>query len=88
MRHIQRSPPDLAMIRLSLPGTSGFELCRTIRSDPVLVHVPILLLCAKPSREDVLKAAEFGVYELVAKPFDPEDLARRVMDLLKPAGVK
>lgn len=84
--YIRKTPPDLALVDLRFPGASGFSLCQAIRSDPETARMPILILTANPSRENVLQAVRLQVHGFIAKPFDPNGLAERVLKVLRQVG--
>jgi DNA-binding response OmpR family regulator len=86
LRHISRTPPDLVITDLGLPGLDGFDLCRAVRTSPDTARIPLLILTASPSRENVVRAIQLGVNGFVAKPFDPEALAEKVVQALRQAG--
>ncbi len=85
-QHLRSHTPDLFLVDLQLPGMSGFELCKAVRSDRETALMPILVLTSTPSRENVQKAIQLQVNGFIAKPFEPKDLAERAMDLLRQAG--
>ena len=69
---------DLILLDINMPGMNGFEVCRKIRSDPVMNNVPIIFLSANTDRESILKGFEFGAQDFVTKPFDSRELLARV----------
>lgn len=74
--------PDLFILDVALPGLNGLDVFDLLRSDPRLQGVPVLFLTGLPERAEAATAAT-GVHEVLAKPFDIEDLiarARRLMD--------
>lgn len=75
--------PDLVILDVMLPGTSGFEICRRIRRDAGLYTVPILILSAMNSEEEMLHGLAQGADDYVAKPYDGPNLVRRVQQLLR-----
>jgi CheY-like chemotaxis protein len=85
-QHLRTNTPDMLVVDLQLPGSTGFEICRTVRSDADTALMPILVVTAAPSRENVQKAIELQINGFIAKPFEPKDLAARAMDLLRQAG--
>ncbi|QDU63658.1 Sensory transduction protein regX3 [Planctomycetes bacterium Pan216] len=74
-------PIDLIILDLMLPGMSGYEICRQIRTiDP---SVPILVLSARTLGEDKAKAFDFGSDQYLTKPFELVELISRVRNLLE-----
>ncbi len=74
---------DMLMLDIMLPGISGFEVCRRIRKDPELYTLPVLVLSAMASEEEVAHGLAQGADDFVAKPFDPHNLVQRVEGLLR-----
>ena len=76
--------PDLLILDVALPGLNGLDVFDLLRSDPRLQGVPVLFLTGLPERAEAATAAT-GVHEVLAKPFDIDDLVARVRRLM--AGV-
>jgi DNA-binding response OmpR family regulator len=77
--------PDLLILDVALPGLNGLDVFDLLRSDPRLQGVPVLFLTGLPERAETATAAT-GVHEVLAKPFDVDDLIARVERLM--GGVK
>lgn len=78
---IQRQALDLVLLDVMLPELDGFSVCRQLRvSHPQL---PVLMLTAKGSEDDVLRGFEVGADDYVTKPFSVRELLARVQALLK-----
>jgi CheY-like chemotaxis protein len=82
LQHIKKSPPDLIISDLNMPSMDGFEVARQIRSHPDSNAVPILILTADPSRENVARAIKLGVNGFLAKPFDQKGLVEKAFQML------
>lgn len=80
---IKQNKPDLVILDIMLPGKSGFELCRDIRS--AKNRVPILMLSAKGQEIDKVVGLELGADDYVTKPFSLRELLARVQALLRRA---
>jgi CheY-like chemotaxis protein len=78
--------PDLVVLDLMMPGMSGIEACRAIRSDPCVAHTPVILLTARAQSADVEQGLAAGADAYVTKPFSPRELAFRVDTLLAEAA--
>jgi CheY-like chemotaxis protein len=87
LQHIRQTLPHMAIVDLHIPNFSGFEVCRSIRSTPHIAQMPILILTAEPSRENVTRAMEFEVNGFIAKPFSPRELRDKVCQMLQQIGV-
>jgi DNA-binding response OmpR family regulator len=77
---IERSPPELVVLDLMLPGTDGLALCRWIRSHGEL---PVIMLTARGEEADRIVGLELGADDYVTKPFSPRELAARVRTVLR-----
>lgn len=78
----KRDAVDLIILDVMLPGVSGFELCRRFRADAELYTVPILMLSAMASQEEVMHGLAQGADDYVSKPFDVDNLVGRAEGLL------
>lgn len=74
--------PALIVLDAVLPDISGIQLCRLLRADPATAKVPVLMVVAPSSRQQLVEALEAGASELIAKPVVPEELATRAGNLL------
>lgn len=61
--------PDLILLDIMLPEMDGFEVCRRIKADPETRHIPVVMLTAKKSREDMAHGQEVGADWYITKPF-------------------
>jgi len=77
-------PMDLAIVDLGLPGMSGLEVIRKLRSDGKTL--PILILTARDRWQDKVKGLEAGADDYLVKPFQMEELLARVKALLRRAS--
>ena len=76
------SPPDLALLDVSLPDVDGFHILSRMRQHPTLKSVPIIMLTASATRADVLKGLHFGADGYVTKPFHVDFLMIAVRTVL------
>ena len=74
--------PDLIITDLMMPGMDGLELCRRIRSNDVVNHIPIVIVTAKISDQERIKGFEAGADAYLAKPFNVDELRTVVERLL------
>lgn len=72
--------PDLLIVDLNLPGTSGYEICQEVKRT---TSVPVLVLTSRDQMRDELQAFELGADEYLTKPCRRERLLARVSNLLK-----
>ena len=75
--------PDLVILDINMPGTSGFEVCTAIRARG---DVPVMMLTARGEEQDLVKALELGADDYLTKPFSPKTLLARVKALLRRAS--
>ncbi|HKN54760.1 MAG TPA: response regulator transcription factor [Amycolatopsis sp.] len=76
----RRQPPDLLILDVMLPGMDGLDVCRTLRAESDL---PILMLTARSTEDDLLAGLDLGADDYVTKPFSPRELMARVRTLLR-----
>ena len=82
---IGREIPDMVILDLMLPGVSGWDVCRRLRSQS---DVPIIMLTARDEVSDRIVGLELGADDYVPKPFDPKELVSRVRALFRRTGGK
>ncbi|MCP4130398.1 MAG: AAA family ATPase [bacterium] len=73
---------DLVLLDLMMPKMSGYEVCRTIREEHSLFELPVIMLTARNSAEDLTAGFEAGVNDYLPKPFDKKELVSRVETLV------
>ncbi len=77
------APPDIILLDLMLPGIDGFEVCKEVRAEENLKHIPILMLTAKGEEPDIVTGLELGADDYLTKPFSPRVLAARIKTILR-----
>ncbi|MEO6264920.1 MAG: phosphate regulon transcriptional regulator PhoB [Luteimonas sp.] len=75
--------PDLILLDWMLPGTSGLELARRWRRDPLTREVPIIMLTARGEENDRVGGLEAGVDDYVVKPFSARELLARIRAVMR-----
>ncbi|PCI77109.1 DNA-binding response regulator [Candidatus Aerophobetes bacterium] len=83
----ERILPDLIILDVMLPGENGFDVCRKIKNNPRLKHVPVLMLSAKDKEIDIILGLELGADDYVSKPFSPKVLFSKVKAILRRSAV-
>jgi len=66
---VTRIKPDLVLLDIMLPEIDGFEVCRRIKSNNDTRHIPVVMLTAKKSREDMARGEQVGADWYITKPF-------------------
>ena len=75
-----RSPADVVLVDIMLPGIDGFDICRAIRKSS---DVPIVMITARSDTHDVVAGLEAGADDYLTKPFAPKELSARIRALLR-----
>src|SRR5215472_13284525 len=75
--------PDLILLDVMMPKLDGFEVCRRLKTDATLPLIPIILVTAKGSSQDVVAGLEAGADEYLTKPIDQAALVARVRSMLR-----
>jgi signal transduction histidine kinase len=74
--------PDLILLDLAMPGLSGFDILKALRSDRRNEQIPVLVLTGDPSAKNKRRALAAGATDLLVKPFDPSEVSMRIRSLL------
>jgi two-component system, OmpR family, phosphate regulon response regulator PhoB len=83
---LRESTPDLVILDWMLPGVSGIELCRRLRSRPETRQLPIVMLTARGEESERVRGLSTGADDYVVKPFSVPELLARVAALLRRAS--
>ena len=83
MEKLRQSPPDLALLDVRMPKMSGYEVCRKIKSDVFLRHIPVMLLTAQAGTSNKVTGLEQGADDYLTKPFEMDELLARIRTLLR-----
>lgn len=74
--------PDLILLDVMLPGMDGYEVCRQVKSNAKTRHIPVIMLSAKKSTEDLVKGEQAGADWYITKPFKSVMLIETIQRLL------
>lgn len=82
---VRATVPDVVILDLMLPGLSGLDICRTLRSDPDprVRTVPVIMLTARDDDIDKVVGLEVGADDYVTKPFNSRELVARTRAVLR-----
>lgn len=83
LRAVEREKPDLVILDIMLPGQSGLDVCRKIKTNSELKDIPVIMISAKSEELDVVLGLELGADDYVTKPFSPKILFSRVRAVLR-----
>src|SRR6188768_1059762 len=83
LQSVSKTPPDLLILDLNLPGLDGTEVCRILRSRPGSSQLPIIMLTARTGESDRVMGLDLGADDYVTKPFGLRELAARVRAVLR-----
>ncbi|MEA4910190.1 MAG: response regulator [Chloroflexi bacterium] len=75
--------PDLVLLDVRMPRMNGYDACRSIKSDPQTQDIPVVFLSAKGQESEIETGFSAGALDYLLKPFAPDDLNRRVNELLE-----
>ncbi len=75
--------PDLILMDGMMPRMSGFEACRSLKSEPSTKDIPVIFLTVQNEVQDVVRGLELGAHGYMTKPFKPQELLARVRSTLK-----
>ena len=75
--------PDLVLLDWMLPGGSGMELLRRLKRGESTREVPVIMLTAKTSEDNVIQGLDVGADDYITKPFAPRELIARIKALLR-----
>lgn len=80
--------PDLIMMDVRMPRMTGYEACRELKSDPQLSVIPVVFLSAKGQDDEVQTGIDAGAIDYILKPFAPDELIRRIGEILQRIGAQ
>lgn len=77
---VRRRRPDLLVLDLMMPRVDGFDVCRVLRYES---DVPIIMVTAKSTEDDLLLGLDLGADDYITKPYSPRELVARVRSILR-----
>lgn len=80
--------PDLIILDIMLPDSDGLDVCRGIRRDPEVAHIPIIFLTARASETDRIVGLELGANDYMVKPFYVRELIARIRAQFRSAATQ
>jgi DNA-binding response OmpR family regulator len=79
----RKEKPDLALLDVMMPRKTGIEACRQLKADPATKNIPVVMLTALKSSEDIRRGKEVGADAYFTKPFSPRALLDKVNGILE-----
>jgi len=70
--------PDLILLDIAMPVMDGYDVCASLKADPLTLDIPVIYLTARTEPEDILKGFESGAVDYILKPFNATELIARV----------
>jgi len=80
---VQQKRPDLVVLDLNLPDGDGLGLCREIKAAPDTHHIPVFMLTARGSTDDIVAGLEAGAEDYLPKPFNEREFLARTRSILR-----
>jgi chemotaxis family two-component system response regulator PixH len=81
LEKIEASKPDIIFLDVILPGKSGFEICREIKTNPVTSKIPVVFCSTKNSEVDKMWGNMLGASAYISKPINQEELITTLQSL-------
>jgi adenylate cyclase len=78
LRLVRQDPPDVVLLDIVMPELDGVAVLERMKSDPALMHVPVIMISAVDEAESVVRCIEMGAEDYLPKPFDPVLLRARI----------
>jgi len=80
--------PHMILLDLRLPKVDGYQVCQTLKGNPITSGIPIIMLTALNATTNKIKGIEYGADDYVDKPFDLDELAARIKMVTRRIGVE
>jgi two-component system, sensor histidine kinase and response regulator len=76
--YLKLKQPDIILLDVMMPEMNGYEVCRTIKQDPILKDIPVIFLTAKNEVQDIVTGFTLGAVDYITKPFKTEEVLVRL----------
>jgi putative two-component system response regulator len=83
LRAIAEYAPQMVLLDLTLPGINGFDICRQLRSEPLTATLPVIIITAHTSMEDMVAALDAGADDFLTKPVQHVELLARIRSAMR-----
>lgn len=83
LKKVAEENPDVVLLDVMMPGMDGFEVCRQIKANPKIAHIPVVMVTALTDTEDRVRGLENGADDFLSKPVNDTALMARVRSLVR-----
>jgi DNA-binding response OmpR family regulator len=83
LRKVRDLRPDILFLDIMMPEINGYDVCRTIKADPLLKDTYIIMLTAKGQVAEQERGKEVGANEYIVKPFSPMEILAKVKSIFR-----
>lgn len=83
LNQLQNFEPDVILLDVMMPGLDGYEACQRIKNNSSWRHIPLILVTALNSKEDVVRGLDAGADEFLCKPINGLELRARIRSMLR-----
>ena len=83
LQKVVDTKPDIVLLDVMMPGMDGFEVCRRIKANPIVAHIPVVMVTALTDSEDRVRGLENGADDFLSKPVNDVALMARVRSLVR-----
>jgi len=80
--------PDLIMMDVRMPKMTGYEACEALKQIDDVKDIPVVFLSAKGQEDEIATGLGAGAIAYILKPFAPDELTRRIGEILEEIGIK
>ena len=80
--NIREEKPELVFLDVMMPKMNGFDVCKTVKSEPETKEIYIIMLTAKGQEFDKQKGEEVGANIYMTKPFNPDEIVEKAREIL------
>ena len=78
--------PDLILLDLRLPKVDGYQVCQTLKGNPITSSIPIIMITALNATPQKVKGIEYGADDYISKPFDLDELLAHIKMIMRRVG--
>jgi diguanylate cyclase len=83
LSYLAEHQPDAVLLDVMMPGVDGIEVCRQIKANPIWKHIPVIMVTALNTKEDLAECLEAGADDYISKPVNGIELRSRIRSMLR-----